>query len=438
MGGTACCRAFELLVGSRCASIGSNDERRRRPGHFACQFPARACGPTADGHLRFAWLETVAFDDAAELIERTWLSGFNLMSASARSSDSSPTRRRRLSAPPPSRRARRSAVHSQNLELDLLVLRFRPRGEMMASAASEIRRTRIGIVGDQSLLPPEKVREIDAESELIFGLEVGLLVDGKLDAAFEPVLLVEEQRRTARSRWNRRRSGSVRTRDASPLRCARQQLRQRSAGPVSDSRCAGTAGNSRRRRCRRCCRPSGRPVFGKVLITAARPEVVRSVTHSRSPRSHEPKAPPACRHCGTLHRTVPPTKTVDSSRAPAPTALRWKRQPTILEILVGRHHRHQASAGHVDADIKRDRERRGDLQILCDAEAEHRPQHLIVVLLTASDTAHPGLIELPAALAERRRRAAENRPVSGGHRRLWGGEEDAGQEKSRVQHRGEV
>ncbi len=109
-----------------------------------------------------------------------------------------------------------------------------------------------------------------------------------------------------------------------------------------------------------------------------------------------------------------------------------------FEVLVGRHHRHEASARHVDACVERDRERCRDLQIFGDADAEHRPQHLVVVLLTSSDAAHPRLIELPAALAECRRRAAEHRPVSGGHRRLWCGEEHAGQEKSRVQHMGRI
>ena len=137
--------------------------------------------------------------------------------------------------------------------------------------------------------------------------------------------------------------------------------------------------------------------------------------------------------------TVPPTKTVDSSRAPAPTALRWNRQPTMLskswlDDIIDM----SASARHVDARVERDRKRCRDLQIFGDADAEHRPQHLVVVLLTPSDAAHPRLIELPAALAECRRRAAEHRPVSGGHRRLWCGEEHAGQEKSRVQHMGRI
>ncbi len=44
-------------------------------------------------------------------------------------------------------------------------------------------------------LRQKKVREIDAEAELLFRLEVRLLVHGEEYAGFEPVLLVEQQRR---------------------------------------------------------------------------------------------------------------------------------------------------------------------------------------------------------------------------------------------------
>ena len=49
----------------------------------------------------------------------------------------------------------------------------------------------------QALLPPEKIREVDAEAQLLLRLKVRLLVHREEQAGLEPVLLVEQQRRRA-------------------------------------------------------------------------------------------------------------------------------------------------------------------------------------------------------------------------------------------------
>ena len=79
-----------------------------------------------------------------------------------------------------------------------------------------------------------------------------------------------------------------------------------------------------------------------------------------------------------------------------------------------------------------------EMEIFSNPQAQHRPQHLLIVAASLPEATHPGLIELPSALAKRWRGAAKHRPVARRRGKTWcrrgSGDDDAGRNNRRTKH----